>query len=119
MRNYESLEVFQRSDRIAINIYQVTKQFPKEELFGITSQLRRAALSIPNNIVEGYVRNTTKEFMQFLNISKGSAAETKYLVNFSAKLGYITSQVAASMADELDIIIRMLTKLIKSLAPST
>ena len=115
MRSYESLEVFQRADKLALQIYVLTKKFPREELFGITSQLRRAVTSIPVNIVEGYTRNSTKEFIQFLNISKASAAETKYWLSFSGKLGYIGDPELANLIDQTEIIIKMLTKLIQSL----
>lgn len=116
MRSYESLEVFQRADKLALAIYLITKKFPREELFGITSQLRRAVTSVPVNIVEGYTRNSTKEFIQFLNISKASAAETKYWLSFSGKLGYIDDSALVGLIDQTEIIIKMLTKLIQSLS---
>ena len=116
MRSYESLEVFQRADKLALQIYVLTKKFPREELFGITSQLRRAVTSIPVNIVEGYTRNSTKEFIQFLNISKASAAETKYWLSFSGKLGYINDPEFTGLIDQTEIFIKMLTKLIQSLS---
>jgi four helix bundle protein len=115
MRSYESLDVFQRADKLALEIYLITKKFPREELFGIVSQLRRSASSIPVNIVEGYTRNSTKEFLQFLNISKASAAETKYWVSFSGKIGYIIEPELASLLDQVEIIVKMMTKLIQSL----
>ena len=115
MRSYESLEVFQRADKLALQIYVLTKKFPKEELFGIVSQLRRAVTSIPVNIVKGYTRNSTKEFIQFLNISKASAAETKYWLSFSGKLGYISDPELTELIEQTEIIIKMLTKLIQSL----
>jgi four helix bundle protein len=68
----------------------ITKKFPKDEIYGITSQLRRAALSVPTNIVEGYARKGDKELTRFINIAIGSMAETEYLLSFSSRLGYLS-----------------------------
>lgn len=84
---WTSLEVWQLSDDLARNIYQATKRFPKEELYGITSQLRRAALSVPTNIVEGYSRKGDRELGRFLDIALGSLAEVKIPPPFLAELG--------------------------------
>jgi len=81
--------VWKLSDDLAYEVYLTSRGFPKEEIYGITSQLRRAALSVPTNIVEGYSRKGDKELSHFLNISIGSMAETKYLLYFSHRLGYI------------------------------
>jgi len=88
---WEKLEVWKISDELALKVYQITKNFPKEEIYGITSQLRRAALSIPTNIVEGYSRKGDKELSRFINISLGSLAETKYLLYFSYRLDYLNT----------------------------
>lgn len=80
---YKKLVAWQKSDELAKLIYRITLSFPKEELFGITSQLRRSALSVPLNIVEGYGRNSKKEFHRFLSIALGSLAETGYLLEFA------------------------------------
>ena len=90
--NYKELIVWQNSDKLAIEVYKVTKKFPKDEIYGITSQLRRAALSIPTNIVEGYARKGDKELARFVNIAIGSMAETEYLLDFSQRLGYISEK---------------------------
>ena len=79
------------ADEMAYQVYLKTKGFPKEEIYGLTSQLRRAALSVPANIVEGYSRKGDKELIRFLNISLGSLAETKYLLWFANRLGYFES----------------------------
>jgi four helix bundle protein len=89
---WEKLEVWKIADELALEIYKITKQFPKEEMYGITSQLRRSALSIPTNIVEGYSRKGDKELSCFINISLGSLAETKYLLYFSKRLDYFKSE---------------------------
>jgi four helix bundle protein len=88
MARHKDLIVFQKADELALLIYKTIGKFPKMEAFGITSQLRRAALSVPTNIVEGYARKSKKELAQFINIALGSLAETEYLLDFSKRLGY-------------------------------
>jgi four helix bundle protein len=92
--NYKNLIVWQKSDELALQVYKLTDKFPKHELFGITSQLRRAALSVPTNIVEGYNRKSKKELHRFIDIALGSLAETEYLIEFSRRLGYIKSDIS-------------------------
>jgi len=87
---YKDLKVWQKADQLAFEVYKGTKKFPKDEIYGITSQLRRAALSVPTNIVEGYARQGDKELARFVNIAIGSLAETEYLLEFSRKLGYLS-----------------------------
>lgn len=87
---YKDLIVWQKADSFAFQVYKKTTSFPKEELFGITSQIRRAVLSVPTNIVEGYTRKGDKELLRFLNISLGSLAETEYLLDFALRLGYLS-----------------------------
>jgi four helix bundle protein len=94
MANYKTLIVFQKADELALRLYKATESFPKSEIFGVTSQLRRAALSIPTNIAEGYARKSKKELLQFINIAMGSHAETEYLVSFSTRLGYFKSDTS-------------------------
>ena len=89
---WKKLEVWKLADALAFDIYTITSNFPKEEMFGLSSQLRRAALSIPTNIVEGYSRRGNKELIHFISISLGSLAETKYLLSFSHRLNYISSE---------------------------
>jgi len=91
MARYRDLIIFQKADKLAYDIYKLTRSFPKDEMFGLTTQLRRAVLSIPTNIVEGHARRSKKEFRQFINIALGSLAETDYLFNFSKRLGYHTN----------------------------
>ncbi len=86
---YKNLIAWQRADELAHLVYQITILFPRDELFGLTSQLRRAALSVPTNIVEGYGRDNKKEFHRYLAISLGSLAETGYLLEFAQKRGFI------------------------------
>ena len=101
---WRNLDVWKDADDLAYRIYQATLGFPKEEIYGITSQLRRAAISIPTNIVEGYSRHGDKELTRFVNIALGSLAETKYLLSFSKKLGYLADleyQSLSRAANEL------------------
>lgn len=86
---YKKLNVWKKADELAFQIYIATRGFPREELYGITSQLRRAGLSIPTNIVEGYSRQGKKELKNFVNIGLGSLGETRYLLDFSSRLGYL------------------------------
>lgn len=89
---YRKLIAWQKANELAEKIYVITSAFPKHEMFGITSQLRRSILSVPLNIVEGYSRNSKKEFHRFLAISLGSLAEAEYLINFSLKQLYMTNE---------------------------
>lgn len=91
-KGYRKLIVWQKSDDLAYQVYLATKEFPKDEIYGITSQLRRAALSIPTNIVEGSGRQGKNELRQFVNIALGSLAETEYLLGFCRKLGYLSEK---------------------------
>ena len=90
------LEVWKLADELAIHVYKATKSFPKKEIYGITSQIRRSALSVPTNIVEGYSRHGDKELSRFVNISLGFLAETKYLIHFSnpSPFLYETSKIS-------------------------
>ena len=88
------------ADDLAYRTYLATRSFPKEEQYGVTSQLRRAALSIPTNIVEGYSRKGKRELSHFLNISLGSLAETKYLLHFSRRLSYLSGDAYRDLADD-------------------
>ena len=89
---YKRLVIWQKADELAYQTYLVTKSFPKEELFGITSQLRRSALSVPANIVEGFGRQTRNEFKRYINIALGSLAETEYYFEFTKKLGLLNEK---------------------------
>ncbi len=88
-KGYKKLLIWQKADELAYQAYLATKTFPKDELYGLTSQLRRAASSIPINIVEGSGRQNRNEFKQFINIALGSLAETEYLLSFCLRLNYL------------------------------
>ena len=107
---WAKLEVSKLADDLAFEIYRITQQFPKEEIYGITSQIRRAALSIPTNIVEGYSRKGDKELSRFVNISLGSLAETKYLSYFSNRLGYLEKDTYSELKEGYDMLGKLLWK---------
>lgn len=90
-KGYKRLVAWQLSDKFAWQAYRLTDKFPSNEMYGMTSQLRRAALSVPLNVVEGYSRNSRNEFRRFLNISLGSLAESGYLLDFACRRGYLTA----------------------------
>lgn len=94
---YKKLNVWKKADELAFQIYITTRSFPVEELYGITSQLRRSGLSVPTNIVEGYSRQGRKELKQFVNIGLGSLGETRYLLDFSSRLGYLNKSQYSSL----------------------
>jgi four helix bundle protein len=88
MKDHKELDVWQMGMNFVVLIYDLTKGFPKEEMYGLTSQLRRSAVSIPSNIAEGAARNTDKEFLQFLHIAQGSAAEAETQILIAQRLEY-------------------------------
>ena len=108
MQRYRELEVWKRSHALVLRIYHLTKTFPDDERFGITSQLRRSAVSVPANIAEGSKRRSNQDFARFLNISEGSLSETDYLLLCSKDLGYLTEDELEPYAKETDEISRML-----------
>lgn len=114
---FKKLLAWQKADELAEYVYLLTYRLPKEELFGITSQLRRAVLSVPLNIVEGHARFNKKEFARFLLISLGSLAETEYLLDFCIRRRLFTEQEylhAAKLRQETGNIIWKLYKSIKT-----
>lgn len=115
MNNHKDLKVWQRSMELVTEIYTATREFPKEELFGLTSQLRRAAVSIPSNIAEGYGRLFEKETIRFLSIALGSTAEVETQLYIAKDLGFISLEKAESIISSVREIARMLPALIKSI----
>ncbi|MDN5848341.1 MAG: four helix bundle protein [Nitrococcus sp.] len=101
---------------LAVWIYEITRTYPHEEKFGITSQMRRAATSIPANIAEGQARKTTGEFLQSLGIARGSLAELETFLTLSERLGYLSEATSASLLSTCIEINKMLHALIKSLS---
>jgi four helix bundle protein len=100
MNDFKSLKIWQNAHRLVTQIYKLTGTFPKSEQFGLTSQLQRAAISIVTNIVEGYGRETKKDFNHFLVISRGSLQETRSLLLIAHDLGYISAKSSNKLDDE-------------------
>jgi four helix bundle protein len=110
-RSYTDLEVWQVSLELVKAIYQITGKFPSSERFGLTQQVRRAAVSIPSNIAEGQFRNSTKEFKQFLSIALGSAAELETQLIIARDIDYLPVEESTFLLNILERIMKMLKKL--------
>src|SRR6187401_1440650 len=96
VRNYRELKVWQHSIELSASIYQLTSGFPKEELYGLTSQMRRAAVSIPSNIAEGHSRESTKEYLHHLSFALGSLAELETQLVIAERLKYVSPNLVAT-----------------------
>ncbi len=90
LEGVRKIKAWQLSDRLAVESYRVTKCFPREEMYGLTSQMRRCAVSVPANIVEGSLRKSLKEYAQFLHIAMGSLGELEYYIHLAKELGYLS-----------------------------
>ena len=101
---------------MVIEIYRVTRAFPQEEKFGLTSQLRRASISIPSNIAEGYNRLGAAEFRRFVSIARGSVAEVETQIAVAVALGFVSGEEITSLSSELDRLSKMLFGLLRRLA---
>jgi four helix bundle protein len=120
VQRFTELKVWQRGHSLVLAVYRMTTGFPQNERYGLTSQLRRAALSVPTNIAEGSKRLTSQEYCRFLNIAEASLAETEYLSIVSRDLGYITPIMASKSFAEVSELSRMLRGLrtkVESAAP--
>ena len=115
LKNYKELKVWQKSYELCLEIYRITAKFPKEELYGLTSQIRRSAVSIPSNIAEGYGRKTTLDYIRMLYISYGSVCELETQILLAGDLGFIEKDVLSALKKDIAEIERMLKALIKSL----
>lgn len=115
LKNFKELKVWQKAYQFCLDIYKVTRAFPKEERYGLTSQLRRAAVSVASNIAEGCGRKTTPEYIQALYIAYGSNCELETQIMLSGDLGYIEEEMLQKFQKDLGDIERMLKGLIKSL----
>ncbi len=115
LKSHEDLIVWQKSMSLVELVYATTRDFPKEELYGLTSQMRRAVTAIPTNITEGYHRNHSKEYIQFLYISKSSAWELQTLVQIADRLKIINQTDKIQVEGLLSEILKMLTTMISKL----
>ena len=112
IKNHKDLDVWKKSMNLASQIYNITKSFPKEEIYGLTSQIRRASVSIPANIAEGAARNSKKEFIQFLYISLGSLSELETELLIKKNIGYLNND---NIFEEINIIRKLISGLINSI----
>ena len=112
MQNFKELVVWEKGHQFTLKVYEVTKEYPREEIFSLTTQIRRAAYSIPANIAEGCGRSTQKELANFLQISLGSANECEYFLLLSKDLKYLNEETYREMQIEINSIKAMLIKLI-------
>jgi four helix bundle protein len=94
MRDYTKIEAWRFADDLTVAIYELTRTFPREEAYGLTSQLRRASYSVPANIVEGSSRESKRDYLHFLYIARGSRSETQYFIHLARRLGYLTVEEA-------------------------
>jgi len=115
LKNYKELKVWQKAYQLCVETYKVTRDFPKEEIYGLTSQIRTAAVSIPSNIAEGYGMKTTGEYIQALYIAYGSNFELETQILLAGDLGYLRAKSLERLQNEIGDIERMLKRLINSL----
>jgi four helix bundle protein len=115
IKSFQDLEVWRKAQSLVLAVYKATNTFPRSEQFGVVSQLRRAAYSIPANLAEGYGRRSTKEFLQFLAIANGSAEELRYFLILSKDLRYLSPQDLTAFDREITSIVQMLAALTRSL----
>jgi four helix bundle protein len=100
MRDYRKIEAWKLADDLTVAIYERTRSFPREEIYGLTSQLRRAAYSVPANIVEGSSRESKRDYLHFLYIARGSLNEAQYFIRLARRLGYLATADAESLDEQ-------------------
>jgi four helix bundle protein len=115
VKTFRDLKVWEKAHKLVLEIYKITKNFPNEEKFGLVSQLRRSASSIPTNLAEGFKRKSKKDFAHFVNVAEGSLEETKYTLFLSCELGYLGKSKLDELSKMYDEVGRMLTGLYKKL----
>jgi len=115
IRTYRDLDIWKASIQLVKDVYKLTEQFPKQEVYGLVSQMRRAGVSIPSNVAEGFRRYHNKEYKQFLYISLGSCAELETQATIARELAYISEDKETALLEKLDHISRMISNLLKKL----
>lgn len=118
-RDFKKLKVWEKSHKLTLEIYKETKNFPKEELYGLISQIRRSTASIASNIAEGCGKESKNEFKRYLQIAFSSASETEYHLLLANDLGYLNNKIYCTLLEELVEIKQMLFAFIKKLTPET
>ena len=116
MHDYKKLKIWEKSVELAIELYRITSTFPKDEIYGMTSQIRRAGVSIPSNIAEGSKRSTKKDFKSFLVIAHGSGAELETQLFISKEIGYLKEVDYKQLITKLDEIMKMIAVFAKTLS---
>lgn len=114
-RDPRKLDVFHLADALAVRVYAATRDVPTEERYGIQRQLRRAAISVACNIVEGCARRTEREYLHFINIALGSAAETRYLLHLATRLEMLANHDGESLCKVYDELLKKLQKLLQAI----
>ena len=115
MRDHTKLRAFELADEVAVLVYRVTAGFPREELYGLTSQMRRAAVSVPSNIVEGCARDSQADYLRFLYIAFGSLRELHYQLSLSKRLGFLRNQDLSLLEAKIVETEKVLNGLIRAL----
>jgi four helix bundle protein len=112
-RDHRKLKVFTLADELVFDVYEASKDFPSEEKYGLRSQIRRASVSVPTNIVEGCLRRTEKDYVNFLGIALGSAGEVRYLASVTRRLGFTSG---TNLEERYDELVRGLDALVRSMS---
>lgn len=115
MGNFRELKVWEKGHRMTLGIYKATRKFPRDELYGLTSQIRRSCVSVPANIAQGYGRGSDPDLARFLQIAAGSASELEYHILLANELGLIENREYKGLAREIPEVKRMLTAFIQKL----
>ena len=115
MQDFRKLKVWAKSHDLTLRVYELTSQFPREEIYGLTSQIRRACASIPTNIAEGCGRGTPADFARFLQIAMGSASETEYLILLAHNLKHFNTKQYVELTEATVSVKKMLTSLLKNI----
>ena len=115
MRDFRRLKVWEKSHELTVRIYALTAEFPREEMYGLTSQIRRACTSVPTNIAEGCGRKSPADFARFLQIAMGSASETEYLILLAHALKYLDANQYVELIDRIISVKKMLVSLLKNI----
>jgi four helix bundle protein len=119
MRDYTKIEAWKLADDLTVAVYEQTRSFPNEEIYGLTSQLRRASYSVPSNIVEGSSRDSKKDYLHFLYIARGSLSETQYFVHLAGRLGYLSRSEANLLQGQIKLTFGCLHGLVQAVEKET
>jgi four helix bundle protein len=114
MRDYTKIEAWRLADDLTVNVYARTRRFPKEERYGLTSQVRRASYSVPSNIVEGASRESKRDYLHFLYIARGSLSETQYFIHLARRLGYLGEEESEILRGQTKLTFACLHGLIRA-----